>query len=157
MKPGAKSVDAYTPQRRNTPIAKSRPRKQYAALPLAEHGGRTSVMLITSRETRRWVIPKGNPERGLEPHALAAKEAFEEAGLVGRVGSAPVGSFSYAKRLAAGGTVPVEVKVFPLLVEGQLDDWPEKGQRETRWLAPGEAALLVQEGGLAELLLSLVD
>ena len=107
MKPGAKSVDAYTPQRRNTPIAKSRPRKQYAALPLAEHGGRTSVMLITSRETRRWVIPKGNPERGLEPHALAAKEAYEEAGLVGRIGSEPVGRYRYAKRRSAKEAVPV--------------------------------------------------
>ena len=51
--------------------------------------------------------------------------------------------------------MPVEVEVFPLLVEGQLGDWPEKGQRETRWFAPAEAALLVQEGGLAELLLAL--
>ena len=84
-------------------------------------------------------------------------EQDEEAGLVGRVGSAPVGTYSYAKRLTGGRTVPVEVEVFPLLVEGQLDDWPEKGQRETRWFAPGEAALLVREGGLAELLLSLVD
>ena len=114
-------------------------------------------MLITSRETRRWVIPKGNPERGLAPHALAAKEAYEEAGLVGRVGAEPVGRYRYAKRRRDGTAVPVEVEVFPLLVEQQLEDWPEKGQRETRWFAPGEAALLVQEGGLAELLLSLVD
>ena len=114
-------------------------------------------MLITSRETCRWVIPKGNPERGLEPHALAAKEAYEEAGLVGRIGSEPVGRYRYAKRRSAKEAVPVEVEVFPLLVEGQLGDWPEKGQRETRWFTPAEAALLVQEGGLAELLLSLAD
>ena len=114
-------------------------------------------MLITSRETRRWVIPKGNPEKGLKPHALAAKEAYEEAGLVGEVGTRPVGSYRYAKRLGARKCVPCEVDVFPLAVERQLDDWPERGQRETRWFTPDEAALLVEEGGLVELLLSLAS
>jgi 8-oxo-dGTP pyrophosphatase MutT (NUDIX family) len=135
--------------------AKSSVRRQYAALPVAEREGRTAVMLITSRETRRWVIPKGNPEKGLEPHLLAAKEAYEEAGLVGRVGSERVGTYRYAKRLRGSRTVPVEVEVFPLAVERQLDDWPERGQRETRWFAPEEAARVVEEGGLSDLLLAL--
>lgn len=133
-------------------------RRQYAALPLtAGDDGERLVMLVTSRETRRWVIPKGNPEAGLEPHALAAKEAFEEAGLVGEVGREPVGRYRYAKRLRGGGAVLCEVEVFPLAVERQLEDWPERGQRERRWFAPAEAATLVDEGGLVALLLGLAS
>jgi 8-oxo-dGTP pyrophosphatase MutT (NUDIX family) len=112
-------------------------------------------MLITSRQTRRWVIPKGNPERGVEPHALAAKEAYEEAGLVGRVGHEPVGTYRYAKRLRDGRTVPCEVVVFPFAVETQAEEWPEKGQRKTRWFTPPEAALRVDESGLVAILLAL--
>ncbi len=136
--------------------AKPERRRQYAALPLAMGDeGQTLVMLVTSRETRRWVIPKGNPEKGLAPHELAAKEAYEEAGLVGEVGREPVGRYRYLKRLRGEKTVPCEVEVFPLAVERQLDDWPEKGQRETRWFPPAEAATLVGEGGLVTLLLRL--
>ena len=102
-------------------------RRQYAALPLAAgQDGRPLVMLVTSRETRRWVIPKGNPEEGLAPHALAAKEAYEEAGLVGVVGSEPVGAFRYAKRLGGGKTVlwvasinVVEIRLSPEAATGQ--------------------------------------
>jgi 8-oxo-dGTP pyrophosphatase MutT (NUDIX family) len=112
-------------------------------------------MLVTSRETRRWVIPKGNPEKGLAPHALAAKEAYEEAGLVGELAPEPVGRYRYLKRLRGEKSVPIEVKVFPFAAEQQLADWPERGQRETRWFPPAEAAMLVGEGGLVELLLQL--
>jgi 8-oxo-dGTP pyrophosphatase MutT (NUDIX family) len=136
-------------------IAKIRPRKQYAALPLSKHEGRTMVMLITSRETRRWVLPKGNPEKGLAPHVVAAKEAYEEAGLVGAVMREAIGTYRYQKRLSGTKVVPCEVKVFPFAVEQQLDDWPEREQRDTRWFTPVEAARLVEESSLAELLLAL--
>lgn len=115
-------------------------------------------MLVTSRETRRWVIPKGWAEKGVEPHALAAKEAFEEAGLVGEIGRKPIGSYRYLKHFRgkkATRSVPCEVVVFPLAVSRQLEDWPERGQRETRWFTPAEAAMLVEEGGLVTLLLGL--
>src|SRR5689334_3098238 len=136
--------------------AKPKPRRQYAAFPLATgDDGQTLVMLVTSRETRRWVIPKGNPEKGLAPHELAAKEAYEEAGLVGEVGREPVGRYRYLKRLRGEKTMPCEVEVFPLAVGRQLDDWPGKGRRETRWFTPAEAATLVGEGGLVTLLLHL--
>jgi 8-oxo-dGTP pyrophosphatase MutT (NUDIX family) len=131
-------------------------RQQYAALPLVMgDDGQCLVMLVTSRETRRWVIPKGNPEKGLKPHELAAKEAYEEAGLVGEISRKPVGSYRYAKRLRGEKSVPCEVEVFPLEVERQLENWPEKGQRETRLFTPVEAAMLVGEGGLVTLLLRL--
>jgi 8-oxo-dGTP pyrophosphatase MutT (NUDIX family) len=133
-----------------------RPRRQYAALPLAQgEDGQLLVVLVTSRETQRWIIPKGWPEKGLEPHALAAKEAYEEAGLVGEIGREPIGTYRYPKRLRGRKTVTCEVEVFPLEIERQLKGWPEKGQREVRWCTPAEAALLVQEGGLVTLLLAL--
>jgi 8-oxo-dGTP pyrophosphatase MutT (NUDIX family) len=112
-------------------------------------------MLITSRETRRWVVPKGWAERGVPPHEQAAREAFEEAGLKGEVGRERLGSYRYAKLLRGGRSVPVRVDVFPLAVTGRLDDWPEKDQREAVWVTPAEAAALVDEGGLAAILLDL--
>ena len=90
--------------------------------------------------------------KGLKPPEVAAREAFEEAGLVGRViGKRPVGVFHYEKRLDEDRLL-CEVWVFLFCVDHQLEDWPEKGQRETKWFDPLEAADLVDEGGLAELM-----
>jgi 8-oxo-dGTP pyrophosphatase MutT (NUDIX family) len=107
-------------------------------------------MLLTSREAGRWVIPKGWPVKGLTPREVAAREAYEEAGLVGSITSKrPVGIYHYEKQLAKGRLL-CKVRVFLFRVDQQLDDWPEKGQRETWWLDPAEAAALVNEGELAE-------
>jgi 8-oxo-dGTP pyrophosphatase MutT (NUDIX family) len=125
-------------------------RRQYAALPVATVGeGQTLVLLLTSRESRRWVIPKGWAEKGVAPHRLAQREAFEEAGVRGEIGHEPIGTFRYTKLLRGKRrtrTVSCEVAVFELRVEYLLDDWPEKGQRERRWIAPLEAAELVEDG-----------
>jgi 8-oxo-dGTP pyrophosphatase MutT (NUDIX family) len=132
---------------------KARGTTQFAALPwrIADSGAR-EVMLLTSRETRRWVIPKGWPMKRLKPHEVAAREAYEEAGLVGHViGKRPIGAYHYQKRLPRDRLL-CEVLVFSLRVDGQLDDWPEKAQRETRWFGLSEAASLVDEGGLAEVI-----
>jgi 8-oxo-dGTP pyrophosphatase MutT (NUDIX family) len=111
---------------------------------------------MTSRETRRWVIPKGWPMKGLRPPKVAAREAYEEAGLVGRIiGKRPVGVFHYEKLLPKDRLL-CEVWVFLMRVDHQLDDWPEKGQRETGWFDPAEAAELVDEGGLAEIMRQVV-
>ncbi|WP_428485920.1 NUDIX hydrolase [Rhodopila sp.] len=111
------------------------------------------VLLLTSRETKRWVIPKGWPIRGLKPREVAAREAFEEAGLVGTiVGKRPVGSYHYSKQLIARPAVLCRVRVFLLSVDHQLEDWPEKAQREWCWVDPGRAAQMVTEGGLAEII-----
>src|SRR5262249_56765677 len=82
-------------------------RRQYGALPYRLRAGsrRPQFMLITSRENQRWVIPKGWPKKGKSPHGSAAREAFEEAGVVGAVAKRPVGSFSYHKRLKSGAVV----------------------------------------------------
>lgn len=102
-------------------------------------------MLITSRETKRWVIPKGNRIEGLKPHEAAAEEAFEEAGLTGIGCPAALGSFRYEKRLSRGGSRLTSVQVFPLAVIRQAEVWPELGERECRWFGLAEAAEAVDE------------
>jgi 8-oxo-dGTP pyrophosphatase MutT (NUDIX family) len=128
-------------------------RQQYAALPIrvTEHG-LIEVLLLTSRGTGRWVIPKGWPIRKLRPSASAAREAYEEAGIEGTIQSdAHVGCYRYAKSIHEG-EVEIAVKVFLLRVERQLDMWPERAERETRWFSPEAAAELVAEPGLAAIL-----
>ena len=109
-------------------------------------------MLVTSRETQRWIIPKGWPQKGKAPHHSAAREAFEEAGVVGAVGRRSVGSFPYEKHLKNGGVVVCEVHVFPLKVTRQSKQWPEKEQRDVKWLSAKEAAETVQEPMLSEII-----
>ncbi|AWN42635.1 NUDIX hydrolase [Methylobacterium durans] len=128
-------------------------RRQVAALPYRfDMQGELEVLLITSRETRRWVLPKGWPMPGRKPHRAAEREAYEEAGLKGRISKAVFGTYEYDKRLDNGMVVSCEVSVFPLHVTGQRSRWPEWGQRELCWCTPHEAADLVQEGDLKLLL-----
>ncbi len=125
---------------------------QYAALPYRFDGGRVRILLITSRETRRWVIPKGWPISGLRPREAAAAEAAEEAGILGAVEPAPVGSYRYLKRLRGEATAVVQVIVFPFLVERQVRAWKEQGQRGLEWLDWRKAASLVEEPSLRRLI-----
>jgi 8-oxo-dGTP pyrophosphatase MutT (NUDIX family) len=128
---------------------------QYAALPFRIEPSGLRVCLLTSRETRRWVIPKGWPIRGLKPREAAAREAFEEGGLLGRIISKhPIGSYHYSKQLPDSQNKLCRVKVFLLSVEGQADVWPEMEQREWCWVDLGKAAQMVEEGGLAEIIRS---
>lgn len=129
--------------------------RQCAALPFAWDEGELRVLLVTSRETHRWVLPKGWMERRLAPHALAAKEALEEAGVLGEVERRPIGRYDYLKRGPRDRVTPCSVRVFPLRVERLLDKWPEWRQRQRRWFSPAEAAMAVEEGGLVRLLLQL--
>jgi 8-oxo-dGTP pyrophosphatase MutT (NUDIX family) len=136
----------------STPSPADKSRRQVAALPVRLSKGIAEVMLITSRDTGRWIVPKGWLKKGRPPHVTAAREAFEEAGLVGRAFKRPVGTYRYDKRLSASETVPCEVRVFLIEVERQLDDWPERTQRRRRWFAAEAAAVVVGEVGLAVLL-----
>lgn len=134
---------------------RARQRTQFAALPFrCSESGRIEVLLITSRETRRWVIPKGWPIKGLSPGKSAAREAFEEAGVEGKVADRSIGSFQYRKRLRDGIAVTCDVEVFPLEVVSQRESWPEQGQRDMRWLGVNEAAAAVEEPELARMLRS---
>jgi 8-oxo-dGTP pyrophosphatase MutT (NUDIX family) len=125
---------------------------QYAALPYRRAGGETEVMLVTSRRTGRWIIPKGWPMKGKSPCATAACEALEEAGVLGRIGKAPIGSYSYEKELKGGEVVGCRVFVYLLEVERQRRNWPERDKRQTRWLSPIEAASSVRETVLAQII-----
>src|SRR5216684_7252883 len=128
-------------------------RVQYGALPYrVSNGSRPQFMLVTSRETRRWIIPKGWPKKGKLPHHSAAREAFEEAGVVGAVAKRSVGSFTYEKRLKNGGAVVCEVRVFPLEVSRQNKQWPEKKERVVKWLSASQAAEKVKEPMLGEII-----
>ncbi len=133
------------------PLRVKRCRSQYAALPFKAVDGQLVVMLVTSRGTGRWIIPKGWPEKKLKPCDQAAREAYEEAGVLGRVAKTPFGSFSYEKRQAARKPVRCLVDVYLLEVRRELEDWPEKGQREKCWMPLAEAARLVSEPGLVEI------
>lgn len=129
--------------------------QQYGALPFAiMSDGAIRVLLVTTRRRREWIIPKGWPIRDLTPAATAAREAYEEAGLIGKVASEePFGFFRYLKGRNARRSVEFEVSVFLFAVEQQLRKWPEKAERETRWFTPQDAAALVTPTGLADLLL----
>lgn len=123
-------------------------RQQYAALPWRAGKTGVEILLITSRETRRWVIPKGWPMITLPAHEAAAQEAWEEAGVRGEIAEAPVGAFRYRKRMKSGPPQRCRVDVYPMTVAVEEKDWPEKRQRQRRWVPALEAARMVEEPGL---------
>ena len=114
--------------------------------------GELRFLLITSRATRRWVIPRGNPNPGLSPWQSAAHEAYEEAGLTGLVSSNEIGRYQYDKIRRDGSSEPAEVHVFPLRITIQSDRWPERHERETRWFSRDEAMAAVEESGLKDII-----
>jgi 8-oxo-dGTP pyrophosphatase MutT (NUDIX family) len=125
---------------------------QYAALPYRIDARQLWILLITSRGTKRWVIPKGWPMTGLKPQDAAAIEAAEEAGIIGEVEDAPLGSYRYDKRLKGDETTSVQVIVFPFRVQAQADDWKEQGQRVFEWFRYQDAAALVAEPTLRHII-----
>lgn len=121
----------------------------------AAEDGSTEVLLITTRETRRWSIPKGWTIKGLKPHETAEREAWEEAGVVGKAKKKALGCFSYVKMLKSGRKVASIVQVHLVDTSGMDSNYPEKGQRDLEWLSPFEAASRVAEPELKQLLRSL--
>jgi 8-oxo-dGTP pyrophosphatase MutT (NUDIX family) len=109
-------------------------------------------MLLTSRGTGRWLIPKGWPMPGLKPAEAAAREAYEEGGLVGQIRELPIGSYRYDKQLSDGSHVECLVEVYALEVERQLESWPEQDQRRTRWFDLDRAAESVLEPELGAII-----
>jgi 8-oxo-dGTP pyrophosphatase MutT (NUDIX family) len=115
--------------------------------------GHHRVLLITSRETKRWIIPKGHIEHGKTAPEAAMQEAYEEAGVRGTIASEiPLGFYTYFKRRADKPPFPVSVEVYLLEVDKQLKKWPEKGKRKLAWLSIPDAIKKVQEPGVAPLL-----
>lgn len=114
--------------------------------------GDPRFLLITSRETKRWVIPRGNAVPGLPPHQSAAQEAYEEAGLTGLVEAQEIGTYRFDKRRKDGSIEEANVHVFPLRTTIQSGEWPERKERDTRWFTREEAAAAVDEPGLKALI-----
>ncbi len=117
--------------------------------------GELRVLLVTSRETCRWIIPKGWVGKRLAAGKAAAREAFEEAGVIGRLHEDPVGRFAYIKRRRDGERKLLKVSVYLMFVQEELQDWPEKDQRQRAWLGLDVAAQRVLEPDLRSLICKL--
>lgn len=127
------------------------PRRQIAALPWRIVDGRLEVCLVTTRETRRWTVPKGWPMRHRTDRRAARREAEQEAGVTGKPGKRPIGTYDYFKRLVTHFEL-LRVEVYALKATKTLADWEEMDEREVRWFAPADAALMVDEPELATLI-----
>lgn len=126
--------------------------RQVAALPVRrDENGDLQILLVTSRETRRWVIPKGWPWPDLADHQAAAEEAREEAGVSGKPCKGAIGRFDYDKRLKNGAKA-IHVDIYLLIVTRELDTWPERRERTRAWFTPQAAAEAVGEPDLQALL-----
>jgi len=143
-------------QRAHFQIAKAlsvAPKVQYGALPWRIVDGTLEVMLLTSRDTGRWVIPKGWPHEGMSPARSAAQEAFEEGGITGAITKKPIGRFHYLKFIGDKDAAECVVHVHAMEVEEELSRWPEKSQRTRKWFLRPDAADLVDEPELREIIL----
>jgi 8-oxo-dGTP pyrophosphatase MutT (NUDIX family) len=131
-------------------------RLQYGALPYRfTPAAALEILIVTTRQSKRWIIPKGWPIKGLTPAKAAAREAYEEAGVRGKISARPIGSFRYNKMPAENGAHALcEVRVFPLLVRRQSAAWPEAQQRLTQWVDPERATSLVSEQALRSLIVA---
>jgi 8-oxo-dGTP pyrophosphatase MutT (NUDIX family) len=147
----------YRVAKPNMPKPRASIRRQYGAIPYTIDGSdRVRVALLTSRETQRWVIPKGWPMAKRSATAAARREVLEEGGLVGTIiHMKPIGHYRYSKRFPVGKVVTCRVAVFLLRVRRVLDVWPEQNQRLRAWFSPEIAAELVSEKGLSAILLKL--
>ena len=114
--------------------------------------GGVKILLVTSRGIGRWVLPKGWHDPGLAQHEAAATEAWEEAGVRGRISTERLGKYRYDKWRPDAPPKPCSVDVFPLRVARLETEYPERGQRRRKWVSPAKAAKLVFEPELARIL-----
>ena len=139
-----------------SPIVARPPVRQVAALCLRTGRKGPEVLMITSRGSGRWIIPKGWPMEGKTAGEAALQEAWEEAGVrAGTVGSEPLGSFAYRKILDSGLRQACAVDVYAVEVQGLSSRYPEADARKRRWMRPEKAAMLVHEKGLRAILRTL--
>jgi phosphohistidine phosphatase len=125
--------------------------QQSAVIPFRHRHGQLEVLLITSSNSKRWVIPKGDKEVTLSPRESAAREALEEAGIEGSVSGKSMGTYTYQK----GGCV-CRVQVFTMAVKVIHKRWLES-HRQRRWRDLREAARRVDEKGLKRLIRALPE
>lgn len=133
--------------------AKTDLRTQFAALCYRINDDKVQICLITSRRTKRWIVPKGWPMDGETPMDAAATEAYEEAGVRGKMHVRPAGVFSYYKTLSTDA-LPCLAVVYPMKVKKVLGRWPERNERKRKWLSRKKAAALVSNPELAAIILN---
>lgn len=137
-----------------SPLLRRPPRLQVAALCYQGEGDARKVLLITSSRGR-WILPKGWPIDGLDAKGAALQEAWEEAGVKsGKASPQPIGCYQTVKRFDAGHEAPCEIEVFAVEVQEMAEEYPDAEKRERRWVSAKDAAGLVEDEGLAELLLN---
>ena len=125
---------------------------QVAAFPIRiSDEGQVFVLLVTSRETKRWVLPKGWPSKKMSDSKAASREALQEAGITGKIERKPFGYYRYRKALP-GKFKMIDVAVYALWVRKQRQHWPEENERTRVWASLSDAARLVREPGLKKLL-----
>lgn len=129
-------------------------RAQVGALCWRVEKGKAEVLLITSRDTGRWVIPKGWPMKGKTGAQAACQEAWEEAGATGKISGNCIGLYAYNKVLGPGSDVPCIVSVYPMKIQNLAKDFPEAKERKRRWFGPKKAASRVDELELRDILRS---
>lgn len=130
---------------------KAQVRTQFGALCYRVKQDKVQILMITSRTTRRWIIPKGWPMNNATPHQAAVTEAWEEAGVNGKIRGNTLGIYSYVKR-DDGARTPCVVIVFAVKVRSLASDFPEKGQRKRKWVSRKRAAAMVAEPELAQMI-----
>jgi len=131
--------------------------RQAGAIPFRHEDRGIRVLLITSRDTSRWVIPKGGVDHGHTPTQSAEIEALEEAGIKGKLHPTPLGFYTYGKRLRSGIVQPTSVGVYALEFEKQLKKWPERSERRFEWMDVSAAVAAMEEQGLGLLMLRLLQ
>ena len=132
--------------------SKSDVRTQFAALCFRMVDDKLKILMITSRGSGRWIIPRGWPMDNKTPSQAALTEAWEEAGVRGKGYDVSLGLYSYTREIGEDGPVPCVAMVYPVKVKTLAQDYPEKGQRKRKWLSPGKAAERVNEPELARII-----
>ena len=136
------------------PNQKRQIRSQFGALCYRFKNDQIEFLLITSRDTKRWILPKGWPENNMTPGQSAANEAFEEAGVKGKSDERPIGVYCYSKKMETDKNYSCIVIVFSLKVQKFLSDYPEKLERKRKWFDRNSAAECVAEPELSQLIKS---
>ena len=132
--------------------AKTDVRTQFGALCYRLRKKKVEVLLITSRTSKRWIVPKGWPMDGKTPAECAAIEAWEEAGVSGVSDGRCIGIFSYSKATGDLGALPCVAMVFAIEVQSMADTYPEAAERKRRWVSRKKAARLVDEPELSRII-----
>jgi 8-oxo-dGTP pyrophosphatase MutT (NUDIX family) len=127
-------------------------RSQFGALCYRVENGKLQILIVTSRRSRKWIVPKGWPMSGKSPAQAAGVEAWEEAGVIGKANENCIGHYSYTKDAGRYGMLPCVVSIFSIKVKRTAQKYPEKSQRKRRWVSQKKAASLVFEPELAQLI-----